>query len=461
MAQNRIDLWHTVHPNGGTTTEPHDGQKQVLASSSRFRVVVCGRRWGKSMMAVIMLLLEALKTPDGLYWYVAPTYKQAKNIAWRFLMSRIRLFPKHWQDQCKIDKQNLTIELPNHAIIELKGAQEPDTLVGSGLNGVVLDEYAMDAYGVAPVWKQAIRPALSDKMGWAVFISTPRGYNHFFELFDYAQSSGDSEWEAWRMPTATNPYITKKELEAARREVGEDMFSQEYMAEFKKRSGLVYKEFDRSVHVIKPLQPHEIGSEWRLEVGIDFGTAHPTAAIFVLFDHVHDRAYVVDEHYEAEMHSETHVKKILEKEAKWLKYLRNKKVKRIGDSQAKQLIMDYARYGYYMAPTLKGDGSVDRGIGDIQKRLAVSPVTGMPQLVVTSECPNTIREFENYQFQRRSEAIETDEMMMLATKGKDAPRKIFDDAMDALRYVIQYHTPPGVQMVQRGHRVARNPITGI
>ena len=460
MAIN-INLWHTVHKGGKVTAEPHPGQSEIMKSKARFKVVVCGRRFGKTMLAIIMILSAALEQPNGLYWYIAPTYRQAKNIAWRLLISRINMFPKWWRDKCKIEKNTMTIELPNHSIIELKGAMDPDSLVGSGLDGVVLDEYAMDAYGTAPVWKEAIRPALSDKRGWAIFISSPRGYNHFYELYDYAQSNAAEGWECWKMPTKINPYITKRELEAARREIGDDLFSQEYEAEFRKRSGLVYKEFDRSTHVIPEIEPKDIPSQWQMEIGLDFGASHPTAVLFVMFDHVTDTAYVVDEHYESEWTTERHVSAIMAKEDKWLMPLRRKRVKRIGDSQARQTLLDYASQGYYITPTLKGADSVDEGISDVRKRLEKDKITNKPKLFVCRNCVNTIREFENYSWLGYNDAaIETDDMMRLSNKRKDAPRKIFDDAMDALRYVIQYHSPVGDQFVTKHSRRVRNPITG-
>ena len=459
MAIN-INLWHTVHKGGKVTSAPHAGQEEVIRSNARFKVIVCGRRWGKTLLAIVTILLEALNNPNGLYWYVAPTYRQAKNIAWRLLMAKVRLFPKWYQDKCRIEKNNLIIELPNHAIIELKGAQDPDSLVGSGLDGVVLDEYAMETYGMAPVWKEAIRPALSDKRGWAIFISSPRGYNHFYELYDYSQTA--EGWESWKMPTSTNPFISKKELDAAKQEVGDDLYSQEYEAEFRKRSGLVYKEFNRQDHVIPEILPKDIPSQWQLEIGLDFGASHPTAAIFVMFDHVTDTAYVVDEHYESEWTTDKHVSAIMSKEDMWVMPLRKKRIKRIGDSQAKQTLMDYAAQGYYITPTLKGADSVDEGISDVRKRLEKDKITNRPKLFVCRNCTNTIREFENYSwYGYNDEAIEVDPTMRLANKRKDAPRKIFDDAMDALRYVIQYHSPVGDQFVVKHSRRVRNPIAGI
>lgn len=457
-----INLWHTEHKGGKVTASPHAGQKEIMESDARFKVIVCGRRWGKTLLAIISILLEALENPNGLYWYIAPTYRQAKNIAWRMLMSKIRMFPKWWRDKCNIQKNVLTIELPNHSIIELKGAQDPDSLVGSGLDGVVLDEYAMDAYGAAPVWREAIRPALSDKRGWAIFISSPRGYNHFFELYDYGSAHGEEGWKVWKMPTSTNPYISKRELAAAKREVGDDLFSQEYEAEFMKRSGLVYKEFSRDVHVRDPIEPRDIPDQWTLEVGIDFGASHPTAAIFVMFDHVTDTAYVIDEHYESEWTTDRHISAIMAKEEKWLMPLRRKRARRIGDSQAKQSLLDYSSKGFYIAPTLKGSDSVEEGISEVRKRLEINPVTNKPKLYVCRNCVNTIREFENYSWYGYDDAaIEVDSTMRLANKRKDAPRKIFDDAMDALRYVIQYHNPVGDRFVVKHNKRVRNPITGI
>ena len=300
---------------------------------------------GKTFLAIVTLS-EALRNPNGLYWYVAPTYRQAKNIAWRLLMSRIRLFPKWWQDKCRIEQNNY--RTPNHAVIELK-AQEPDSLLGSGLDGVVLDEYAMDAYGVAPVWKEA-RPALSDKqVGYFIL---PRGYNHFFELYDYAQSHRDEGWEVEDANKGKSLYYRER-ARGSKREIGEDLYSQEYEAEFKKRSGLVYKEFSRDIHVIDPIEPKNIPSRWTLEIGIDFGASHPTAAVFVMFDHVSDAAYVVDEHYESEWTTDRHISALVAKEDKWTMPLIRKRVKRIGDSQVKQTILDYASKGYYITPTLK------------------------------------------------------------------------------------------------------------
>ena len=446
---------------GETFTKPHEGQLKVLSSPARFRIVCCGRRWGKSTMAVNTLLEQSLANSNHTYWYVGPTIRQTKSIAWRFLINRINMLPPYERKRIKTNETNLSVEFSNGSVLELKGVERPDNLLGSGLNGVVLDEYATDTFGSSPVWKEIIRPSLSDKHGWAIICSTPRGYNHFYEMFSMAENDKSGEWEAWRFPSSTNPTLTKKELESARRELGEDLYAQEYEAEFRKRSGLVYNEFDREVHVLDELE--ELVGRWSLEVGIDFGGAHPTAVVFVLFSQSDDTAYVVDEYYESNLFTEKHAGAIKAIEDKWLSVIRQGRPRvRWGDSQAKQLILDYANLGYYITPTVKGSGSVNAGIDQVKRRLSKDIVTGKPKLFILKNCVNTIREFENYVWVSGSDgSVEEDEMMRLAAKRKDAPRKVFDDAMDALRYVISHHVPIGSFGVSRSRGYAADPLTGI
>jgi hypothetical protein len=448
--------------DGKEYNEPHEGQKVILNSKARYKVVCCGRRFGKSILAVNTLLEHALTNSDHTYWYVGPTFRQAKTIAWRFLMSRIKMLPTNYRKKMKINGTELSIEFPNGSLLELKGVERPDNLLGTGLNGVVLDEYATDTFGTYPIWKEIIRPSLSDKRGWAIIISTPRGYNHFYELFDFAQNGSDEDWAAWRMPSSMNPVLSKRELESARRELGEDLYSQEYEAEFKKRSGLVYANFDRTLHVLDEVDLKTSGS-WSLEIGIDFGAAHPTAGVFVLFSKVDDTAYIVDEYYESGLSFDKHAGNMKAIEDRWLSIIKHPRPRvRWGDSAAKQSILDYSRLGYHITPVVKGKDSVEAGINAVKRRLDVDLILKRPKLMITKNCPNTIREFENYAYISASQgAVEEDEMMRLAAKRKDAPRKVFDDAMDATRYVISHHVPIGAFGRVKPVRRNRDPLTGI
>lgn len=452
--------FYTFTINGKHYDSPHDGQKEILESTARYKVVCCGRRFGKTILAINTLLEHSLNNSNHTYWYIGPTFRQAKTIAWRFLMSRLRLLPRSYRKKIKINATELSIEFPNGTILELKGVERPDNLLGTGLNGVVLDEYATETFGTYPIWKEIIRPSLSDTIGWAIIISTPRGYNHFYDLYNFAETGKDSDWEAWRMPSSRNPVLSKKELEAAKREIGEDLFSQEYEAEFKKRSGLVYSNFDRNIHLLDNFELSK-DTSWGLEVGIDFGGDHPTAAVFVLFRKSDDTAYIVDEYYERGLSFDKHAGGMKAIEDKWLSAIKQHRPRvRWGDSQAKQSIIDYGRLGYHITPCIKGEGSVEAGINAVRKRLDPDIITQKPKLYILNNCVNTLREFENYAYMTDS-AIEEDETLRMAVKRKDAPRKVFDDAMDALRYVISHHIPAGnLGPIKPARRRERDPLTG-
>src|SRR6202163_5131998 len=159
-------------------------QWEVFNCASRFRILVAGRRFGKTYLAMVELCRAAWK-PGRLVWYVAPTYKQAKRIAWKPLKQMTR---PYWAS--KPNETDLTIELVCGGTISLRGADNYDSLRGDGLDFIVLDEYA----SMAPeAWNEVLRPALSDRLGRALFIGTPKGLNHFHDLYQNAQAQ--AHWE--------------------------------------------------------------------------------------------------------------------------------------------------------------------------------------------------------------------------------------------------------------------------
>lgn len=156
----------------------------------------------------------------GNIWWVAPSYGVASDI-WRDLKRACR---NAWTDKWEVERR---IQLPSGGSVTVKSADNPDNLRGSGLDGVVLDEAA----SIKPeVWRQSLRPALSDRQGWAVFIGTPKGFNWFHDLFQYAGAASD--WERFQRPSSDNPLLNEHELDEARKEIGSYAFSQEYKAEF-------------------------------------------------------------------------------------------------------------------------------------------------------------------------------------------------------------------------------------
>lgn len=241
----------------------HPGQMTVYRSPSRFKVVVAGRRWGKTQLAKTAIIRMARKA-NRTVWYVAPTYGMAKQIMWDDLLEAI---PKRWIR--KINETTLTIRLVNGSVIACKGADKPDTLRGIGLHFVVLDEFQ----DMKPnVWKKVIRPTLASTGGHALFIGTPKQFNHLYELYTLGQKSelvSAGAWESWQFPTITSPFIPLQEIEDARSDMDEKSFRQEFEASFESMSGRVYYPFDRKIHVgsykFNPKLPVWIGQDFNID----------------------------------------------------------------------------------------------------------------------------------------------------------------------------------------------------
>lgn len=242
-------------------------QTKIFRDKSRFKVVVAGRRFGKTVLALWSLISVAYAKPGSICWYTAPTYRQAKQIAWSML--RGFLPPEAVASRNETD---LSLTLINGSIIALRGADNYDSLRGVGLDALVLDEYADMA---AEVWTEVLRPALSDKLGSALFIGTPAGFNHLYDLWIEADSKPD--WKAWQFTTADGGNVPPEELEAARLDLDERTYKQEYEASFESLTGRVYYEFDRNLNVSADLV--DTGAE--LLCGFDFNIAPMSAVIGV------------------------------------------------------------------------------------------------------------------------------------------------------------------------------------
>jgi hypothetical protein len=221
---------------------PHQLQWKVHESRSRFRVIAAHRRFGKTTLAINELIMAATSKP-GRYWYVAPTYRQAKTIAYDMLLHYL----PH-QFIAKKNEQDLTIKLHNGSELALKGAENKDSLRGVGLSGLILDEVGqMDK----DVWEAILSPTLQDdpkNKGWAIFIGTPRGRNFFFHLFQNGLNASRKEWESFHFgayDTAEKvrnpPRVTKPDLDKLKEELSEDVFREEWLAEFLEGAGTVFR----------------------------------------------------------------------------------------------------------------------------------------------------------------------------------------------------------------------------
>jgi hypothetical protein len=217
-------------------------QFTVFTDPARFRMLVAGRRFGKTYLALVELCQAAWK-PGSVAWYVGPTNKQAKRIAWKPLKEMTR---PYWAS--KPNETDLRIDLISGGTICVRGADNYDALRGDGLDFLVLDEYASIA---KEVWPEVLRPALADRRGRgrALFIGTPRGYNHFYEMYQAAQKQ--PSWATFQFTTAEGGNVALQEIEAATHELDAQTYRTEFEARFENlTAGLVYHAFDRTENAV-------------------------------------------------------------------------------------------------------------------------------------------------------------------------------------------------------------------
>lgn len=208
-------------------------QQNVLEASERFKVVAAGRRCGKSRLAAWMLIINALQAERGHVFYVAPTQGQARDIMWGVLLELAHPIVS------SSHVNNMQIKLINGATISLKGADRPDTMRGVSLKFLVMDEYA----DMKPqVWEEVLRPALADQKGGCLFIGTPKGRNHFYELYKYAELEDDETYKAWHFTSYDNPLLDPEEINTAKKSMSSYAFRQEFMASFEALGSEIFKE---------------------------------------------------------------------------------------------------------------------------------------------------------------------------------------------------------------------------
>lgn len=213
----------------------HKGQREAHLSKARYKVLGCGRRWGKTHFAWIQLLLYMLKNPSCLVWWVAPYYKELVPAT-----RKVRELTPNSLIAKKIEQQEVIryIRLTNGSECWFHSADREDSLRGSGLHGLVIDE--------APTmrrsrWDNELRPSLTDFKGWVIFIGTPKGHNWFHEFYVKGQDKLNKDYDSWNYPTKTNPCLDHQEIEDAKKDLPELVFRQEYLAEFLEDIGAVFR----------------------------------------------------------------------------------------------------------------------------------------------------------------------------------------------------------------------------
>jgi PBSX family phage terminase large subunit len=375
-------------------------QTQIAQSTKRFRVVNAGRRFGKSVLAVEEMVTCAVMKDNARIVYISPTYQQSRDIAWDILLQRTLPIRTRTNDS------RLEIEVHNRhggtSKIILRGWEAVETLRGQAFDLMILDEVAMMRHFWTG-WNEVLSPTLVDRRGSAMFISTPKGFNHFYDLYEFEAKLQD--YQSFHFTTYDNPHIPKEEIERERLSKPEDTFAQEYLADFRKMEGLVYKEFNRDTHLFDD-EPEAIRHTFG---ALDFGFTNPTAILTGKIDK--DRhVWITDEWYKSE-HTPVQLVPILKKRNYDAIY---------PDPEDAAGIATLVRNALPVREVEKGKNSVINGIKLVRELFTQN------RLHIHRSCVNLISELESYRYQDDKPD----------KNAPEEPVKHNDHACDSLRYLI-------------------------
>lgn len=247
---------------------PHPGQKTILTAEARFRVVACGRRFGKTALGQVAIV-EAAIAGKGCWW-LSPTYAMASQV-WRDLKHASRT-----RDEVTINSDERRIDFSYGGWLAIRSTHSANYLRGAGLDFAVLDEAAFMA---ASVWPEVVRPMLLERRGGALFLSSPNGRNWFWELYQLGLDPEETEWQSFHFTSSDNPLIAPEELESIRRRTPERVWAQEYLAQFSEDSGAVFRDVRAAATAPPDAQP-QAGT--RYVAGVDWGRANDATVIAIL-----------------------------------------------------------------------------------------------------------------------------------------------------------------------------------
>jgi PBSX family phage terminase large subunit len=377
----------------------HQNQKKIALDQTRFRILNCGRRFGKTTLAIEEIKGRALFKTARIA-YIAPTYQQARDIVWEMLKKELG------QIATNINESRLEVKVPNHlggeSHIVLRGWESIESLRGQQFDFLIIDEVAsMRNFWIG--WQEVLRPTLTDTVGDAMFISTPKGYNHFYTL--YNKQDSDSDYKSFRYTSYDNPYLNKEEIDKAKLELPENKFAQEYLADFRKVEGLVYVLQDEAV--ISPLDK-DIKTEKRI-MGIDWGFRNP-AAIWI--GYLRDKVWYTVEDWKMGSRTTAEIIQVV-----------NNKIKEhlitqvYPDPAEPDRIEECRRAGI---PVYNACKDIEGGISYIQGLIREN------RFKVGNNCTNFLEEINTYQY---PEGVD-------GKPDKEVPEKMNDHLMDAMRYAI-------------------------
>lgn len=376
-------------------TRFHPAQSLIAQDKHRFRVVNCGRRFGKTFLAVYEMVAKAVYGDDRKICYLAPTYQSARDITWE----QLKKVTSPITESINESRLEITVRTKDGgtSIIYLKGWEAVETLRGMRFDFIVLDEVASYRNFWAG-WHEVLRPTLTDVRGEALFISTPKGFNHFYDLYNTV----DDDYKSFHFSTYDNPHIPKEEVDKAKEELEENRFEQEYMGNFRKAEGLVFKIFDRARHVTGE-EPKSVSETI---AGIDWGYTNPAAAYRIRIDG--DKGYWIDqEYYKTGQTTEAIVEAV--------KLMNPSKV--YPDPAEPDRCEIARKLGLNVREVSK---DIEAGIDVLQELFKQN------RIHISPECNNLIYELETYHYpEKKPDQNE-----------KETPVKDTDHAIDCIRYAI-------------------------
>jgi hypothetical protein len=404
-------------------------QETIANDTHRFICVVAGRRFGKTHLSIRQLCRHA-RQPDSTVWYVAPTYRQAKQIVWRKLKNKLQ--DLRWSK--RVNESELSIELKNGSIISLKGADNADSLRGVGLDYLVMDEFA----DIDPeAWYEVLRPTLADRQGGALFIGTPKGLGNWAHDLYNMPTEQPEQWASYQYTTVDGGNVKLEEIEAARRDLDERTFRQEFMATFETYAGRIYYAFDRKDNV-KELIELDLSV---IYIGIDFNIDPMSAVIATKKG---DVLYVFDE---IRMFSSNTQELVAEIQSRYPK----SKVWAFPDPASRQrktsaggaTDLTILQNAQFVVKCPLSHTPVRDRINAVNSRLKDS--TGVRHLYISPKCKYTIEGLERQTYK----------------EGTVQPDKEsgYDHQMDALGYLVDYLYPirkdaPAYVPQRWGHKLA-------
>lgn len=373
----------------------HKTQAEVAKDRSRFRVLCCGRQWGKTTLAVEEIKGKALYVNDSRIVYLANTYQQARDICWQMILKELQPIIK------KVNESRLELTVHNTkggtSLIQLRGWEAVETLRGQQFDLMILDE-AASMRNFYLNWQEVLLPTLTFRKGNVLFISTPKGFNHFYDLFN----TQDKDFKSFHFTSYDNPFLNKEEINKAKEKSTEDRFAQEYLADFRKTEGLVYKEFNRERHVTTET-PKEIT---KCIAGCDFGHTNP-ACILEIAINGDNHYWIRSEFYKTKQTNEQIVRALLD--------IRPNEV--YPDPAEPDRIEELRKAGLSIREVSK---DIPNGVNRVRELFKQNRIHIHP------ECKNLIWELETYRYpDKRPDHNE-----------EEKPIKENDHAVDALRYAL-------------------------